>query len=158
MTAFEIHTTLTLAQGGDPVDSLEGGGGGGDQSQQQQGQDTGGGGGGGGFFSGSTMMILLLVLVVMWVFLLGGQRKEKKKRAAMLANLQKGRRVQTVGGVLGTVVEVRDTEVVVKVDENSNTRMHFSRSAIQNVLDEPDADKDSKDSKDNKDSKDDKKD
>jgi len=93
---------------------------------------AGNGGGGGGL--GSMWLIFLLVLVVMWVFLIGGQRKEKKKRAALLAALAKGDRVQTVGGVLGTVVEVRDDEVVVKVDENTNARMRFSRSAIQSVL------------------------
>ena len=88
----------------------------------------------GGLFGGPTMMIFILVLVVMWVFLIGGQRKEKKKRAALLAALSKGDKVQTVGGVLGTVVEVRDSEVIVKVDENANTRMRFSRSAIQAVI------------------------
>ena len=87
---------------------------------------------------GMTMWIfLLLIIVVMWVFMFSGQRKEKKKRAAMLAAMQKGNKVQTVGGILGTVVEVRDDEVVVKVDENANTRLRFARSAIQAVLDEP---------------------
>ena len=51
----------------------------------------------------------------------------------MLATLAKGAKVTTVGGVLGTVVEVRDEEVVVKVDENSNTRMRFAKSAINAV-------------------------
>ncbi len=85
-------------------------------------------------FGGSMIWIFVLVLVVMWVFLMGGQRKEKKKRAALLAALTKGDKVQTIGGILGTVVEVRDSEVVVKVDENSNARLRFSRSAIQSVL------------------------
>jgi len=54
----------------------------------------------------------------------------------MLAALKKGDKVQTAGGILGTVVEVRDSEVVVKVDENANTRLRFARSAIQAVLDD----------------------
>jgi preprotein translocase subunit YajC len=108
------------------ADGADGGGLGGN------GAGNGGGGGGGGL--GSMWLIFLLVLVVMWVFLIGGQRKEKKKRAALLAALAKGDRVQTVGGILGTVVEVRDDEVIVKVDENTNARMRFSRSAIQSVL------------------------
>lgn len=88
-------------------------------------------------FGGSMWIFLLLILVVMWVFMFSGQRKEKKKRAAMLAQMKKGNRIQTVGGILGTVVEVRDDEVIVKVDENANTRLRFARSAIQSVLDEP---------------------
>lgn len=82
------------------------------------------------------MWILIIGLVVFWIFVTSGQRKEKKKRAAMLSALKKGDRVQTVGGVLGTVVEVRENEVVVKVDENSNTRMRFARSAIQGVMED----------------------
>ena len=85
---------------------------------------------------GSEMwLFLLLILVVMWVFMIGGGRKEKKRKAAMLAAMGKGDKVQTVGGILGTIVEVRDDEVVVKVDENTNSRLRFSKSAIQAVLD-----------------------
>lgn len=85
-------------------------------------------------FSGSFFIIIMLALVAFWIFAMGGQRKEKKRRAAMLDALSKGDKVQTVGGIIGTVIEVRDSEVLVKIDENSNTRMRFARSAIQNVL------------------------
>lgn len=80
--------------------------------------------------------IMVLVLVVMWVFLLSGNRKQKKKREQMLSTLSKGQRVQTIGGILGSIVEVRDQEVVVKVDENANTRLRFAPSAIQTVLED----------------------
>ena len=98
-------------------------------------------GGGAGIFGGSTGMLLVLILVVMIVFMFSGQRKEKKKRAEMLSRMKKGSRVQTIGGILGTVVEVRDDEIIVKVDENANTRLRFARSAIQSVIEDP-ADKD----------------
>ena len=61
-------------------------------------------------------------------------RKEKKRKAELLASLAKGSKVQTVGGILGTVVEVRDDELIVKVDENSNTRLRFAKSAVVTVL------------------------
>ena len=80
-----------------------------------------------------TLMPFILIIALFWFVMMGGQRREKKKRAKMLAMLAKGHRVQTVGGILGTVVEVRDQEIVVKVDENANTRLHFTRSAIQSV-------------------------
>ena len=81
-------------------------------------------------------IVVLLGFVLLWVFMLSGQRKEKKKRAAMLDTLKKGDRIQTVGGILGSVIEIRDNEVLVKVDENANTRLRFARSAIQNVLED----------------------
>ena len=61
---------------------------------------------------------------------------EKKKRDQMLAELKKGARIQTIGGILGTVLDVRDSEVLVKVDESTNTKMRFARSAIHRVLDD----------------------
>ncbi len=78
--------------------------------------------------------IIFAALIVMIIFSMGGQRREKKKREKMLASLKKGDRIQTIGGILGTAVEVRDEHVVVKIDENTNTRVKFSRSAIQAVV------------------------
>ncbi|MAE67472.1 MAG: preprotein translocase subunit YajC [Phycisphaeraceae bacterium] len=76
----------------------------------------------------------ILIIAVFWFILMGGQRREKKKRAKMLSALAKGNKVQTVGGIIANVVEVRENEVVLKVDENANTRLRFARSAIQSVL------------------------
>ena len=81
-----------------------------------------------------SMLIWLLPLALVFLMLTMGNRKEKKKRQQIMDALSKGDKVQTVGGVLGTVVEVRDDEVVVKVDENANTRLRFARSAIQSIL------------------------
>ncbi len=85
---------------------------------------------------GSLFLPLILVFVVLMLFTMGGGRKEKKRRAALLSSLRKGSKIQTVGGVLGTVVEVRDDEVLVKVDENANTRIRFAKSAINAVTSE----------------------
>ena len=84
---------------------------------------------GGGF-----IWIFMLILVVFWVFIMSGQRREKKKKAALLASIQKGDKVQTAGGIIGTVVEIRPSDVLLKVDENANTRIKFRRSAIQNIV------------------------
>jgi len=44
--------------------------------------------------------------------------------------------VQTIGGILGTVIEAREGDVLLKVDESSNTKIRFARSAIHRVLEE----------------------
>lgn len=133
--------TLVLAQGDDPAPNLPkppGANG----AAPVEGQPTEGGDGGGGPptetrsspFGGQGFLLIMLVFVVFWIFLMGGNRREKKKRARMLSVLAKGNKVQTVGGIIGTVMEVREKDVVVKVDENSNTRLRFTRAAIQSVL------------------------
>jgi preprotein translocase subunit YajC len=77
---------------------------------------------------------LLLAMGVFYIFMFRGQRKEKQKHANMLTNLKRNDRVQTIGGLLGTVVDVRDQEVVLKVDESNNVKMRFNRGAIKEVL------------------------
>jgi preprotein translocase subunit YajC len=83
-----------------------------------------------------TWIFLILIFVVFWIFIFGGSRREKKRRKEMLASIKKNDRVQTVGGVIGTIVDVKENEVTLKVDENANTRIRFSRAAIQSVLDQ----------------------
>ncbi|MBB6430578.1 preprotein translocase subunit YajC [Algisphaera agarilytica] len=79
---------------------------------------------------------MILVIGLLFIFSMSGNRKEKKRRAELMANLSKGAKVQTVGGVIGKVVEVRDDEVLVKVDENTNTSLRFAKSAISSVTSE----------------------
>lgn len=85
-------------------------------------------------FGGPFLVIMLALLLGMIVFSMFGQRREKKKRADMMSSIKKHDKVQTVGGVIGSIVEVKPDLVVLKVDESSNTRITFSRSAIQQVL------------------------
>jgi preprotein translocase subunit YajC len=84
---------------------------------------------GGGFFP-----LLVVLLVAMVLLPLVGQRRDRKKRQALLAAIKKHDRVQTIGGVIGSIVEIKPDTVVLKVDETSNTRITFARSAIQQVL------------------------
>jgi preprotein translocase subunit YajC len=85
---------------------------------------------------GGILLPMILVLAVLFIFSMSSGRKEKKRRAQMISDLKKGAKIQTAGGVLGTIVEVRDDEVLVKVDENSNTRMRFAKSAVTAVISE----------------------
>lgn len=80
------------------------------------------------------MLIMVLIVGVFIVMSLFGSRKTKKKRENMLSGIKKHDTVQTVGGVIGSIVEVKNDQVVLKVDESSNTRITFARSAIQQVL------------------------
>ncbi|MCA9296714.1 MAG: preprotein translocase subunit YajC [Phycisphaerales bacterium] len=81
------------------------------------------------------MLIMMLGLgAVMLYSLVFGQRREKKRRESMLNSIRKHDEVQTAGGVIGSVVEIKNDRIVLKVDEASNTRITFSRSAVQHVV------------------------
>lgn len=82
------------------------------------------------------LLLILPILVLMVVFSAVAQRKEKKRRESLLSAIKKHDRVLTSGGVIGSVIETSGDTVVLKVDENSNVRMTFSRSAVQQILKE----------------------
>lgn len=62
------------------------------------------------------------------------KKREKREREEMYAGMSRNDRVQTVGGVIGTILSVKDDEVVLKVDESTNTKMTFAKSSIQRIL------------------------
>jgi preprotein translocase subunit YajC len=82
----------------------------------------------------SPLVPLILVVVVVWFVMLRPRTKERQRYEQMLSALKKNDRVQTIGGLIGTVVDIRDNEVVLKVDEASNTKVHFNRTAIKEIL------------------------
>jgi len=84
-------------------------------------------------FYENPMFLLLGAMLLMFLFMGRGKRKTERQRKEMLAALKKGDKVTTIGGIVGTVMEVRDDEVTVKIDESSNTRMRFARWAVRGV-------------------------
>ena len=73
---------------------------------------------------------IILLFVVMYMFLLRGPRKKQQQHKQMVQTLQKNDRVQTIGGIIGTIVEIKDNEVTLKIDESNNTKIKILRSAI----------------------------
>jgi len=70
-----------------------------------------------------------------------GKRGEEKQRQEMLKQLKRGDRIQTIGGIQGAVTRVEEGRVEVKVDESSNTKMWFVRTAIAKVVEADKGDK-----------------
>ncbi len=90
---------------------------------------------GGLFGSPKVLIVMVAVMALLWWWMGRGRRKEQHRHREMLSALKKGDKVTSIGGIIGTVVEVKDKDVVVKVDESSNVRMKFLRSAIRSVGD-----------------------
>jgi preprotein translocase subunit YajC len=77
-----------------------------------------------------SLLLPVLIMIVLFMLMIRGPRKQQKEQKQMIQSLKKNDRVRTIGGILGTVMEVRGDEVVLKVDETNNTRIHVSISAI----------------------------
>jgi preprotein translocase subunit YajC len=77
-----------------------------------------------------TLLMMVLIFVVMYMVLLRGPRKQQQQQKQMVQSLKKNDRVRTIGGIYGTVMDVKGDEVVLKIDEATNTKVHISVSAI----------------------------
>ena len=83
------------------------------------------------------MSMIWMILPILFLFIIMtsmGGRKDRKRRNAMLGTLKKRDRVQTQGGIIGVITEIKGDELVLKVDEASNTKIRFARTAIQHIL------------------------
>jgi preprotein translocase subunit YajC len=83
-----------------------------------------------GPFVGSWLWIYAALLLVMFFVLFRGPQKQKQERKKLVQSLQKNDRVQTIGGILGTVVDIKGDEITLKVDESNNTKIKVVSSAI----------------------------
>jgi len=85
----------------------------------------------------SNFPFLLPIVLIAGMFLIMSMsgRKEKKKRAAMLSTLGKRDKVRTAGGIIGTVVELKDDEVLIETDRASHTRLWLARGSVSTILD-----------------------
>lgn len=79
-----------------------------------------------------TLIMFGLVFLIFYFLIIRPQNKKQKETKAMLESLAKGDKVQSIGGIQGTIQSIKEDAVVIKID--TNTKMTLSRSAISSVL------------------------
>jgi len=72
------------------------------------------------------------IILIFYFLIIRPQNKKRKETEKMLSTLKKGDKVVTIGGIHGTVQSVKESTVIVKVDEN--VKVEFLRSAVSNVV------------------------
>lgn len=82
---------------------------------------------GGGSMIG-VIVPFVIMFAVFYFLLIRPQQRKQKTRNSMLRELQKGDKIVTIGGLHGTIVEISNDTVVIRV--NDVTKMTFDRSAI----------------------------
>ena len=81
----------------------------------------------------STFVPMVLIVVVFWLFLIRPQRKKDKKIKEMLAALKVGDRVCTIGGIYGTITNIRDENTITLAVGPQDVPVVFARWALRNV-------------------------
>lgn len=74
----------------------------------------------------SGIILIVLLFVVFWLFFIRPQNKRQKEVQKFRDALQKGDKVMTIGGIHGKVHEVKETTIVITVDNNVNIEVEKS--------------------------------
>lgn len=65
-----------------------------------------------------SFMPLILIFVVFYFLLIRPQQKKQRQHEEMVRNLAKNDEVVTNGGIHGTIINVKDATLILRVDEN----------------------------------------
>lgn len=80
------------------------------------------------------LLPLLLMFGVMYFLLIRPQMNQQKEMKRMQGKLKKNDEVVTSGGIHGTIVNVKDSVVTLRVDDN--VRMDVDRNSIGRLVKE----------------------
>jgi preprotein translocase subunit YajC len=73
---------------------------------------------------------LVVLFVLIYFLMFRGPRKKQQQQRQMIQSLRKNDKVRTIGGIIGTIVEVKDDEITLKIDESNNTKIRVVPNAI----------------------------
>ena len=76
-----------------------------------------------GASSWSFWIMIILMFLIMWLFMIRPQRKQQKELEKFRSELKKGDKVITAGGIYGTIAEVDERTVLLKVDGEVKLRV-----------------------------------
>ncbi len=77
---------------------------------------------------------LVLIIFIMYFLMIRPQAKRQKEHKAMLGNIEKGDRILTSGGILGTVAGIKENESILIVKIADNVKVEMNKSAIAQVI------------------------
>ena len=91
---------------------------------------TGGGAGQAGGIAGFLPIIILFA--IFYFLLIRPQQKKAKEHRTMIANLKKGTRIVTSGGIYGTIQSIDDTTIGLEIAEK--VKIKISRGNVGAVI------------------------
>ena len=87
--------------------------------------------GGGASSPVASLLPFALMIVVLYLLILRPQMKKQKAQQRMIEELEKNDEVITTGGMHGTILNVKDDIIVLKIADN--VKVEVSRTAVARV-------------------------
>ena len=78
---------------------------------------------------GSTLIMMVLMIAIFYFMLIRPENKRKKEAEQMRSSVKKGDKITTIGGITGTVVDVKETRIVLETGADQ-VRIELEKWAI----------------------------
>ena len=78
---------------------------------------------------GSTVIMLVLMIAIFYFMLIRPENKRKKEAEQMRGAVKKGDKIVTIGGIVGVVVDVKESRIVVETSADQ-VRIELEKWAI----------------------------
>ena len=78
-----------------------------------------------------SILPLLVVFLIFYFIVINPSKREEKERKKMLAGFNKNDEVVTTGGIHGTIVNIKDKTIILRVDDN--VKIEIEKSSVAYV-------------------------
>ena len=78
---------------------------------------------------GSTLLMMVLMIAIFYFMLIRPENKRKKEAEQMRSTVRKGDKITTIGGIVGTVVDVKESRIVLETGADQ-VRIELEKWAI----------------------------
>ena len=78
---------------------------------------------------GSSIFMLVAMLAIFYFMLIRPENKRKKEAEQMRSSVKKGDKITTIGGIVGTVVDVKENNIVIETSADQ-VRIELAKWAL----------------------------
>ena len=78
---------------------------------------------------GSTIIMLVVMIAVFYFLLIRPENKRKKEAEQMRSSVKTGDKITTIGGIIGTVVNVKEEKIVIETSADQ-VRIELAKWAV----------------------------
>ena len=78
---------------------------------------------------GSTIVMLLVMVAIFYFMLIRPENKRKKEAEQMRSSIKKGDKITTIGGIIGTVVDLKENSIVIETSADQ-VRLELAKWSV----------------------------
>ena len=82
----------------------------------------------------AAILPMFAIIIVMYLLMILPQQRKQKEHRKMLENVQKGDKIITAGGLVGTIAGIKERENTVLLKVSENTKIEILRSSIAQIV------------------------